>query len=77
MRRKFKTKTGKKTYSKRKESVEPVFGQIKEARGIRAFFLRGLEQVKAEWSLICLTHNILKLWSRLCPDGRRSVYVFG
>jgi transposase len=77
MGRKFKTQKGKKTYSKRKESVEPVFGQIKEARGIRAFFLRGLERVKAEWSLICLTHNILKLWGRFCPDGRRSVRIFG
>lgn len=77
MRRKLKTKQGKKTYSKRKESVEAVFGQIKEVRGIRAFLLRGLERVKAEWSLICLTHNILKLWGWYCPNGRRSAPVFG
>jgi hypothetical protein len=77
MLRKLKTKVGKKTYSKRKETIEPVFGQIKEARGIRAFLLRGLEKVKAEWRLICLTHNILKLWGLFCPDGRRSVRVFG
>jgi transposase len=77
MLRKLKTKAGKETYLKRKESVEPVFGQIKEARGIRAFLLRGLEKVKAEWYLICLTHNILKLWGWLCPDGRRSARVFG
>jgi transposase len=77
MLRKLKTKAGKKTYLKRKETVEPVFGQIKEARGIRAFLLRGLEKVKAEWYLICLTHNILKLWGWFCPDGRRSVCAFG
>jgi len=77
MRRKLKTKQGKKTYSKRKESVEPVFGQIKEARGIRGFLLRGFEQVRGEWTLICLTHNLLKIWTKLCPDGRRSVCAFG
>jgi transposase len=77
MLRKLKTKAGKKTYLKRKETVEPVFGQIKEARGIRAFLLRGLEQVKAEWNLICLTHNILKLWGWFCPDGRRAARTFG
>jgi transposase len=77
MRRKFRTKEGKKTYSKRKESVEPVFGQIKEVRGIRAFLLRGLEQVRGEWRLICLTHNILKLWGRFCPDGRSIARAFG
>jgi transposase len=77
MRRKLKTKQGKKTYSKRKESVEPVFGQIKEARGIRSFLLRGLEQVRCEWRLICLTHNLLKIWTKFCPNGRRSVCAFG
>jgi transposase len=72
MRRKFKTKQGRETYSKRMESVEPVFGQIKEARGIRSFLLRGLEQVKAEWTLICLTHNILKLWRCYWGKGRTA-----
>jgi len=70
MRRKLKTKHGKKIYSKRKESVEPVFGQIKEARGIRSFLLRGLEKVQAEWNLICLTHNVLKLWRHIWGDRR-------
>ena len=41
--------------------VEPVFGQIKQARGFRQFLLRGLEAVKAEWALICTAHNITKL----------------
>ena len=77
MLRKLKTKAGKETYLKRKETVEPVFGQIKEARGIRAFLLRGLEQVRAEWFLICLTHNILKLWGWFCPGDRTSARAFG
>lgn len=67
---KLKTKEGKKIYSKRKESVEAVFGQIKEARGIRGFLLRGLEQARGEWRLICLTHNILKLWKNLSDTNR-------
>lgn len=62
MAAKLGTPTGKRTYSKRKETVEPVFGQIKEARGIRRFLLRGLGSVQAEWALICATHNLLKLF---------------
>jgi transposase len=62
MTAKLQTSTGKKVYSKRKETVEPVFGQIKEARGVRRFLLRGLGSVQAEWSLICTTHNLLKLF---------------
>ena len=62
MLRKLKTKAGRKTYSKRKESVEAVFGQIKQVRGFRQFLLRGLQQVKGEWDLICLGHNVLKMW---------------
>lgn len=62
MSRKLRTKKGRETYSKRKHIVEPVFGQIKEARGFRRFLLRGLENVSAEWDLICLTHNLLKLF---------------
>jgi hypothetical protein len=48
-------------YRLRKQTVEPVFGQIKEARGFRGFLLRGLQKVAAEWSLICTAHNLLKL----------------
>ena len=62
MRRKLLTKRGKEKYSRRKEVVEPVFGQIKETRGFRQFLLRGLQKVRGEWRLICLTHNVLKLW---------------
>ena len=62
MRRKLRTKRGQAVYAKRKEIVEPVFGQIKQARGFRQFLMRGLKKVKGEWSLVCTTHNILKLW---------------
>src|SRR6202171_3446783 len=65
MRRNLQTKKGAAIYSTRKTVVEPVFGQIKEARGFRHFLLRGLKKVQGEWAIICLTHNILKL-HRLC-----------
>jgi hypothetical protein len=42
--------------------VEPVCGQIKEVRGFRRFLLRGLDNIRGEWRLVCLTHNLLKLW---------------
>ena len=70
MARKLRTKKGRETYSKRKEIVEPVFGQIKEVRGFRRFSLRGLGNVMSEWDLICLTHNLLKLFrSGLMPKA--------
>jgi len=62
MRHKLKTTVGRQIYGKRKAVVEPVFGQIKEARGFRRFSFRGVTAVKAEWSLVCLTHNLLKLF---------------
>jgi transposase len=62
MARKLRTIKGRCTYSLRKQIVEPVFGQIKEVRGFRRFLLRGLESVQAEWNLVCLTHNLLKLF---------------
>lgn len=62
MRARLHTAVGKGAYSRRKCIVEPVFGQIKDARGIRTFLLRGLEQVRGEWNLVCLTHNLLKLF---------------
>jgi transposase len=65
MRRRLKTKAGRAVYAARKTIVEPVFGQIKHARGFRQFLLRGIDKVRAEWSLVCLTHNVLKL-HRLC-----------
>jgi transposase len=63
MRRKLQTKAGKAVYAARKYVVEPVFGQIKQARGFRQFVLRGIRKVKGEWALVCLTHNILRLYA--------------
>ena len=62
MARKLHTKTGAAVYAARKGIVEPVIGQIKHARGFRQFLLRGFEKVQGEWSLVCTTHNILKLY---------------
>jgi len=62
MRHKLRTAEGRAVYKLRKAVVEPVFGQIKEARGFRKFLLRGLGKVQAEWPMICATHNLLKLF---------------
>ena len=61
MKRKLQTRAGAKVYAQRKGIVEPVFGQIKQGRGMRGFLFRGLAKVRGEWALICLTHNILKM----------------
>ncbi len=62
MRRKLRTKRGAAVYRQRKAIAEPVFGQVKHGRGFRQFLLRGVEKVRGEWSLLCLTHNILKCY---------------
>jgi len=61
MRAKLATEQGKQLYSRRKVIVEPVFGHIKEPRGFRRFSLRGVTKVRAEWTLVCLCHNLIKL----------------
>ena len=63
IRRKLRTKTGRATYGLRKQIVEPVFGQMKYGRGLRQFLLRGVEKVDGEWTLWCMTHNLLKIWA--------------
>jgi transposase len=65
MERKLLTQRGRALYKLRGQTVEPVFGQIKDARGFDWFMRRGLRAVASEWSLICATHNLLKLW-RAC-----------
>jgi transposase len=62
MRAKLGTESGRALYARRKTIVEPVFGQIKEARGFRRFLLSGLTKIRGEWCLVCLTHNLLKIW---------------
>jgi transposase len=61
MRRKLRRARWRSRYRLRKQIVEPVFGQIKQARGFRQFLLRGVEKVRAEWAMICTAHNLLKL----------------
>lgn len=61
MRFKLRTDEGRAIYARRKAIVEPVFGQIREAQGIRRFLLRGIEKVRGEWALICAGHNLRKL----------------
>jgi transposase/IS5 family transposase len=63
MRERLASADGKATYKLRKQTVEPVFGQIKAARRFRQFFRRGLAAVQAEWALVCMAHNVLKLAS--------------
>jgi transposase len=69
MARKLRTLKGRKTYSRRKEIVEPVLGQIKQARGFRQFLRRGLDRVGHEWALICTAHNLLKLRTAMKMAG--------
>lgn len=59
---KLGSKAGREVFSQRKVIVEPVFAQVKHIRGFRQFLLRGLQQVEAEWLLVCMTHNLLKLF---------------
>jgi len=61
MREKLKQQGWQSPYRLRKQTVEPVFGQIKQARGFRQFLLRGIEKVRAEWAMICIAHNLTKL----------------
>jgi len=61
MRQKLKRAGYRSRYRFRKQIVEPVFGQIKQARGFRQFLLRGVEKVRAEWAMICIAHNLTKL----------------
>jgi transposase len=68
MTAKLASDDGKACYAKRKETIEPVFGQIKEVRGARRFLRRGLAACEAEWKLLCGTHNLLINW----PSGAAS-----
>jgi transposase len=61
MREKLATEVGRLVYGLRKQTVEPVFGQIKACRGFRQFLLRGLAGVGGEWALVCTAHNLLRL----------------
>lgn len=71
MERKLLTRRGKEAFRQRGSTIEAVFGQM-AMRGLTCFLLRGKEKVRAEWSLWCTTHNLLKLWrSGLAPSAVR------
>src|SRR5262249_59292257 len=61
-----RSRAGRALYARRKVIVEPVFGQIKEARGFRRFLLRGLDNIRGEWRLGCVAPNLLKIWRYAC-----------
>ena len=75
MREKIKAGGHDSPYRLRKQLPEPVFGQIKQARGFRQFLLRGLEKVHAEWSIVCTAHNLLKLAQRRTLPALRSIAI--
>jgi transposase len=62
MREKVGSEDGKRIYGKRASTVEPVFGTIKAAMGLRQFLLRGIEKVRLEWDLVCLAYNVRRIW---------------
>lgn len=75
MKHRLKTEQGKALYKQRKQTVEPVFGIIKEVLGFRRFSMRGKEKVESEWCLVCLSYNLKKLFTLqggLCPEKARK-----
>ncbi len=64
IRAKLKRAGHRSRYRLRKQIVEPVFGQIKQARGFRQFLMRGIDKVTAEWALVCTAHSLNKLVAR-------------
>jgi transposase len=69
MRAKLRTEEGKEIYRQRKKIVEPVFGQVKFNLGFRRFRLRGVDKADGEWTLVCLVHNIKKIYARIMAKG--------
>lgn len=72
MLNKLKSEEGSKVYKRRKAIVEPVFGQMKWARGFRQFSCRGLAKAKGEFAILCTAHNILKLWRFLENNSNKK-----
>ena len=69
MKEKMETDEAKKVYNLRKITVEPVYGNLKENLGFRGFLLRGLEKVKTEFNLVCIAHNLQKIWRLKAANG--------
>jgi Transposase DDE domain len=75
MKAKLSSQAGKARYAKRRETVEPVFGQLKEQQGARRFLRRGMRACQAEWKLLCGTHTLLKLWRHTAtqPAAKQAI----
>lgn len=69
MRDKMEKVESKQVYNLRKITVEPVYGNIKENLGFRGFLLRGLEKVRTEFNLVCIAHNLQKIWRLKAANG--------
>jgi transposase len=63
MARKLRTKKGRETYAERKWITEPVFGQVKRGLGFTQFLLNGIDKMRSEWRVVCMAHNLRKLWA--------------
>ena len=74
MDRKVSRKAGRAIYRRRQAIIEPVFGQIKDTRGIRRFMRKGKAAAQSEWKLIAGTHNLLKLYRRVLTDPAIAPY---
>jgi len=75
MRQRLTTKAGKELYKLRKQTVEPVFGIIKEAMGFRRFSMRGLQKTDSEWSLVCLAYNMRRLFVLLMNCAENTPFA--
>ena len=69
MKEKMEKPESKAAYNLRKVTVEPVYGNIKQNLGFREFLLRGLEKVKIEFNLVCIAHNLQKIWRSGAAQG--------
>jgi len=75
MAHRLKTPEGKALYKQRKQTVEPVFGVIKEVLGFRRFSMRGKEKAETEWNLVCLSYNLKKIFKLMgaCAPKRPAM----
>ena len=71
MKQKLSTPEARRLYARRKQTIEPVFGNIKSVLGFRQFRLRGHAKVQGEWSLVCLAYNFKRLWKLKSQRARR------
>jgi transposase len=77
MRDKMRSNHGKESYKLRAMTVEPVFGDIKENKGVIGFLTRGIQTVKTEFNLICIASNMKKIWLQLQKKNNRSFDLTG